>query len=43
MKNISESNVKYLPCDKKCEYSMYYKKEQITSTNNGNSILIAYN
>ena len=43
MKNISESNVKYLPCDKKCEYSMYYKKEQITSTNTGNSILIAYN
>ena len=39
MTNITSSNIKYKACDNKCEYKMYYEKDQINSTNHKNYIL----
>ena len=42
-KEISSSQVEYLPCDKKCQYNMYYNKEPINVKNTGYNISITYN
>lgn len=39
MTNIASSNIKYKPCDNKCEYVMFYEKGSINSTNHDTYIL----